>query len=129
MTAVPPPLIDEPDDTARARSLADDVRNLVGDGRVLLEAELAYQKSRAAVAGAGAKGIAGWGTLALVLVYFALMALVLGLLLALAPLIGGWGAMAAVTLGLLAFAGLSGWIALRRWKRMKALLSDSQPAP
>jgi hypothetical protein len=129
MSAVPPPLIDEADETARAPSLVEEVRHLVSDGRVLLEAELAYQKSRAVVAGSGAKGIAGWGALALALVYFALMALILGLLLALTPLIGGWGAMFAVTLGILVGAGLSAWIALRRWKRMKALLSDNQAAP
>ena len=64
----PPPLIAE--DPAE-RSLVDDVRQLVGDGRTLLEAELAYQKSRALVAGQAAKSVAGWGALALALLFFA----------------------------------------------------------
>ncbi len=110
------------------RSLVEDVHLLLTDGRTLLEAELAYQKSRAFVAGAGAKGIVGWGALALALAFFGLMALVLGLLLALTPVLGSWGAMAAVVLGVLFTAALSGWIAIRRWKRMKALLSDNQTA-
>ncbi len=128
MDAEQPPLIAKEQAAAAERSLVDDVRQLVDDGRTLLEAELAYQKSRAAVAGAGARGIAGWGALALGLVFFALMALVMGLLLALTPLLGGWGAMLLVVLGLLVAAGLSGWAATRRWKRMTALLAEQESA-
>lgn len=128
MDAEQPPLIAKEQAAAAERSLVDDVRQLVDDGRTLLEAELAYQKSRAAVAGAGARGIAGWGALALALVFFALMALVMGLLLALTPLLGGWGAMLLVVLGLLVAAGLSGWAATRRWKRMTALLAEQESA-
>lgn len=119
-----PPLVKEPASDAAERSLVEDVRQLVEDGRTLLEAELAYQKSRAAVAGASAGGIAGWGALALALVFFALMALVVGLLIALAPLVGGWGATAIVVLGLIAAAAISGAVAARRWRRMRSLLAD-----
>ena len=116
-----PPLIAPSPADAAERSLVDDVRQMVDDGRTLLEAELAYQKSRAMVAGQGAKGIAGWGALAL--------ALVMGLLLALSELVGGWIAMAVVVLGLLLAAGLSAMAAGRRWKRMSAQLSDAEQAP
>lgn len=122
----PPPLTK--DDPA-TRSLVADARQLVEDGRTLLEAELAYQKSRALVAGQAAKGVAGWGALALVLVFFALMALVLGLVLALTPLIGALGATVAVVLGVLAAAALCGWIAARRWQRASAQLNDAEPRP
>lgn len=124
-----PPLIAEPASNAAERSLVDDVRQLASDGRTLLEAELAYQKSRAAVAGQGAKGIAGWGALALALVFFALMALVMGLLLSLSDLIGPWLATLAVVLGTLLAAGLAGLAAARRWERMASQLSDTDPAP
>lgn len=124
-----PPLITPSPADAAERSLVDDVRQMVDDGRTLLEAELAYQKSRALVAGQGAKGIAGWGALALALVFFALMALVMGLLLALSELVGGWIATVIVVLGLLLAAGLSALAAGRRWKRMSAQLSDSEQAP
>jgi uncharacterized membrane protein YqjE len=122
----PPPLTK--DDPA-TRSLVGDVRQLVEDGRTLLEAELAYQKSRALVAGEAAKGVAGWGALALALVFFALMALVLGLVLALTPLLGALGATAAVVFGVLAAAALCGWIASKRWERASAQLSDVEPRP
>lgn len=123
-----PPLVSDRPGSAAERSLVDDVRQLVSDGRTLLEAELAYQKSRAAVAGQGAKGIAGWGALALALVFFALMAMVMGLVLALAALWGAWIATLAVVVGLLIAAGLSGWAAARRWQRMAKQLAEEEPA-
>lgn len=119
-----PPLIT---DDAADRSLVADVRQLMEDGRTLVEAELAYHKSRALVAGQAAKGVAGWGALALALVFFALMALVLGLVLALTPALGALGATGAVVLGLLLFGALSGWIALRRWQRAAAQIAEQGP--
>lgn len=89
----------------------------------MLEAELAYQKSRAVVAGEGIKGIAGWGALALALVFFALMALVMGLLLALSAELGPWAALAIVFGGVLIAAGLAAWTASRRWRRMASHLT------
>lgn len=124
-----PPLIAPSTGDAATRSLVEDVKNLVEDGRTLVEAELAYQKSRAAVAGAGAKGIAGWTLLALALIFFTLMAVVVGLLLALAPAMGSWGALLTVVLGLLTSTALSAWVALRRWKRVRAALAETDPAP
>ena len=123
-----PPLTQEEPADAAERSLVDDVRELVNDGRTLLEAELAYQKSRAALAGRTAKSMAGWIALALSLVFFALMALVMGLLLILAPLIGAVGATVLVILALLAAAGLSGWVAVRRWQAMSRKLSEEDAA-
>jgi len=121
-----PPLIAPEGEDARDRSLVDDLRQLATDGRVLLEAELAYQKSRAVVAGQGAKGIAGWLALALALVFFALMALVLGLMLVLAPLIGGFGATLVTVLGLLLAAGLSAWAAKRRWDAVSLAFTEDE---
>ncbi len=121
-----PPLVNSETGATADRSLVDDIRHLIEDGRTLAEAELAYQKSRAAVAGAGVKGIAGWLALALALVFFTLMALVMGLLMALAPRLGAWGAMATVVLGLLLCTGLSAAIAARRWKRLSRILAETE---
>ena len=128
MEQSPPPLTPEDPVDAAERSLVDDVRELVSDGRTLLEAELAYQKSRAALAGRTAKSMAGWIALALSLVFFALMALVMGLLLILAPLIGGLGATLLVVAALLIAAGLSGWVAVRRWQAMSRRLAADEAA-
>lgn len=123
-----PPLVQDTPADAAERSLVDDVRDLVADGRTLLEAELAYQKSRAALAGRTAKSMAGWIALALSLVFFALMALVMGLLLTLAPLIGGLGATLLVVAVLLIAAALSGWVAARRWSAMSRRLAEDDAA-
>lgn len=123
-----PTLVQDASADAAERSLVDDVRELVSDGRTLLEAELAYQKSRAALAGRTAKSMAGWIALALSLLFFALMALVMGLLLTLAPLVGGLGATLLVMAALLVAAGLSGWVAARRWQAMSRRLSQDDAA-
>lgn len=124
-----PPLIEPNPGAAAERSLVDDVKHLVADGRTLLEAELAYQKSRAVVAGAGVKGMAGWGALALALVFFALMAGVIGLLIALGALIGMLAATAVMVVLLLVLAGLAGLAVTKRWNRMSAALEREDPAP
>ena len=124
-----PPLVSPSPSAAAARSLVADVRQLAADGKTLLEAELAYHKSRAAVAGDGVKGVAAWGALALALVFFAVMVLVMGLLLGLSQAVGPWGATGIVVTGVAIAAALSGLIARQRWKRTAALLSESQPEP
>lgn len=121
-----PPLVE---DRAAERSLVDDVRQLVDDGRTLVEAELAYHKSRAVVAGQAAKSVAGWLSLALALLFFAIMALVLGLILILAPVLGAVGATLVVVAGLLVMGALSGMVAVRRWQRAAAQLSDEAEQP
>jgi hypothetical protein len=110
-------------DDPRERSLAEDLRQLAEDGKAYAEAELAFQKSRAALAGQGIKGIAIFGLLAAALVFFALMALTLGLVLALTPLLGAWGAMGASFAGLLVLAGICTMVASLRFKRMMRFLA------
>jgi hypothetical protein len=124
MTDEAPPLIHPATGDAAERSLVEDVRQLANDGRTLLEAELSYQKSRAAVAWQGAKGVAAWGALALALVFFALMALVVGLVLIVAFYAGPIWATVGVTLGVLLAAGGAAWAAKNRWDRAAALLAD-----
>lgn len=124
MTDEAPPLINPSTSEAEQRSLVEDVRQLASDGRTLLEAELAYQKSRAVVAGQSAKGVAAWGALALALVFFALMALVFGLVLIIAFYAGPIWATVGVTLGVLLAAGGAALVAKRRWNRAATLLAN-----
>lgn len=129
MDAESPPLVTEhPADPAQ-RPLIDDLRQMLEDGRTLVEAELAYQKSRAAVAGSGAKGIVGWALLALALVFFALMATVVGALLILSALLGPIKATGITVVTLLGLTAAAALAARRRWQRMAALLADRDPAP
>ncbi|MCB2075994.1 MAG: phage holin family protein [Novosphingobium sp.] len=112
---------------ARERSLPEDLRELAEDARALAEAEFAYQKSRAAFAGQEAKRIAILGLLAAALVFFALMALTLGLVLALTPMLTAWGATAVVVGGLLLVAAICGILAATRWRNMAVTLSEKDP--
>ncbi len=109
-------------------SLIGGARALFEDGQSLLAAEIAFQKARAGFLLGRAKGILALAALALALLFFALMALVVGLLLALAPLIGPWGALAVVFFGLLAFTGLSVLGIVRRVKSTLRTLTGQDGA-
>lgn len=106
------------------RSLRDDVRSLAAAGRELAQAELAYQKARAAYAGKATRNIALAGGAALTLAFVALIALVLGLILTLAPILTPIGATAAVVAGLLIGAILCVMAARSSLRSMKAVLSE-----
>lgn len=128
----PPSLVTPATRDAADRSLVDDLRQLAQDGKLLVEAELAYQKSRAIVAGAGTKGVIAYVALAAALVFFSLVALTVGLLIALTPWLTALGATAAVTFGLLGGAALCGWIGKARWETMVGHFSgkpDSAEGP
>ena len=109
---------EEPD-----RSLIEDVEALIEDGETYLQAELAFQKTRASYVAQGAKAIAGLGALAAGLAVLALFGLTVGLILALTPLITAWGATAVVVGALLLGAWLCVRAALGRWRRITAAAS------
>jgi hypothetical protein len=111
---------------ARDRSLQEDMQRLAEDARTLAEAELAYQKSRAAFAGQQAKGIAVFGLLAAVAGYFLLVAFTVGLIFALSGPITPWGAMGVVMALWLVLGLVCGLIAFSRWRRMSATLSEGK---
>ncbi len=108
--------------------LLDELRRLGDDARNYAEAELAFQKSRAGVLAAGARDMAVLGLAGFVLVVFALVGLTIGALLALIPVLGPWGATGAVVGALVLAALICLWLALRRWRGIKALLFASKDA-
>lgn len=115
-------------DAADHPTLPEDLRDLVGKGHKYALAELAFQKSRVAYAGSQARTVALLAVSAAVLVFFAVMALVVGAVIALAPVIGGWPATAVVTLTLLVVAFLFLLTAKSRWKRTMTLVADDRGA-
>lgn len=108
-------------------SLREDLRLLAADAKSFVTAELAYQKVRAGYASGKAKTIALLGVVALVFVFFAVMAAVVGTVIALGPVLGEWGAMAAVTGGLLLITIICVLVALHHLGQMKAILSEGGP--
>jgi ABC-type multidrug transport system fused ATPase/permease subunit len=111
---------------ARDRSLQDDLRDLAEEARTAAEAEFAFQKSRAAYAGKSLPKIAGLLVGAAVLAFFAMMALVVGLVIALAPLLTAWGSMAFVTVVLLALALVLALTARNRFKATMVIIGDDR---
>jgi uncharacterized membrane protein YqjE len=100
----------------RSPSLLDEVGSLVEDGRTYAEAELAFQKSRLVYVADHAKWAAIFGGLAAVLVALAVVALVIGALLALTPQLTAWGAAAVVFAVLAVAAFLLVRMASTKWK-------------
>ena len=109
---------------ARQRYLEEDLRRLVDGGLALAKAETELAKARGLYAAGRLKWIALLGALAAVLAFFALVALTVGLVVGLAPLIGAIWATLAVFTGLLVVALVCGLTAVGQWKRMVAALAN-----
>ena len=88
-------------DRSAQPSLADDLLALFEDGKTYAEAELAYQKSRAGYTANRLKGALALGLSAFGVLHLALIALTVGVVIALAPLVGPWIATAIVTIALI----------------------------
>ena len=119
------PDLSEPDrdsDEPEAQSLADEIRELVAAARARAETELAFQAARAGLLARFAAIAAGLGCLALILLFYALMAAVFGLVLALTQAIGAWAATGVVVGGLVLVALLALLLVWGRVRRIGALL-------
>jgi hypothetical protein len=111
---------DAVDEAAEDRSLIDDVEVLIDDGKTYLEAELNFQKTRALFVADRAKGLALYGLLGLMFAWMALIGLTIGLIFALTPSLGGWGATGVVVVVWLAIAAVAFRAAAGRWRALMA---------
>lgn len=82
-------------------SLMADLDALIADGKTYLHAEVAYQKSRAGFAANRLKWTALYGAAAFGLIHLAGIALTVGAVIALAPIVGPWAATAIVVIALI----------------------------
>jgi hypothetical protein len=110
-------------DQAERHSLLDDVHALIDDGRTYLEAELGFQKTRAAFVADRAKSAVVFGAVAALLALLALVGLTVGSIIALTPLLTAWGASAVVVAVLLLAAVLAVRAAGRRWASLMRAIS------
>lgn len=115
-------------DLATERSLAEDIKALVSDGRLLAEAEIDFHKKRAIYGANEGKNVAISFAIAGVLAFFAVMGLVFGLILALGQIITYWGSTAVVVGALLLVAMIFVSKGKSRLNRMKAVLSTEEEA-
>ncbi len=105
-------------------SLVDDIEDLISDARTYVDAELTYQKSRAAYVGHNLKRMIAFGIAALVLALFAFGALTVGLIIALTPLVTAWGATAIVVGVMLLVVFLLVRGAASSWREMMSAIND-----
>lgn len=122
--------VDDPSSTDAASpalgSLTDDVVAMLDDGRTLLEAEIQFQKTRAAFAFDRGKAGAIYGVAAFALIHLALVALVIGALIGLTPVIGAWAATAVVAGALLIAGAFLALAARRKFARLAAVYSETR---
>lgn len=102
------------------RSLFADIEALIDDGRTFVEAEIAFQKARIAYAGSKGRSAAILLLLAALFGCFALFALVVGLVIALAPLLTAWGATALIAGILILAAGFCAIAAAANVRQLRA---------
>ena len=117
------------DEAAESRSLIDDVEVLIEDGKTYLEAELNFQKTRAQFVGERAKGVALYGLLGMMFAWMALIGLTIGLIFALTPSLGGWGATGVVVAIWLVIAGVAFRVAAGRWRALVSSFEAGNEAP
>lgn len=92
------------------------IARAVADGRAYADAEIAYWRALALDRLADVRGLAIYGVVALLLVNAAAIALIVGLILTLSPLVGPGLATLIVVLVAAAAAGYCGWAGLKRFK-------------
>lgn len=107
----------------RPMALTSEIEALIAAAKAAFSSEVAFQRARALLASKIVGRIAGLAALGVALVFFFLMALVVGLLLALAPLLGTWQALGVVTAALMASIGFALWGVRRAWRRLKRVLT------
>ncbi|MGB3752664.1 MAG: phage holin family protein [Parerythrobacter sp.] len=112
--------------TKTERSLADDIAAFFSDAKTYAEAEFAFQNSRARFAAShGLRGLV-FAVVALVLLNLLLIALAVGSIVALAPVIGGWVATGIVCTVILAGLLVTGFLARSRIRRVQMVFAGDE---
>ena len=111
----------EPDEESGDESIGDLFGRLVDDAKGFGQAELDYYRILVRERLRAAKTSLWMGAVAMSLALAASVALVVGLVLTLAPLVGpGWATLIVVSVAL-GFASLMGWLA---WQQIKRVMGE-----
>ena len=109
-------------------SIFEELSTLIDDAGLYVTAELAFQKARARLAGKSL-GIAAFAIIvAIILLHIALIALAVGVVMALEPLVTIWGAIAIVVGVMLTGVVWLGYVALSRARLLSQLFASPEPA-
>jgi hypothetical protein len=107
-------------------SLSDDVSALIADTQTYIEAEINYQKSRAALLASKGKRATVFALVSFAFLNSALIALVVGLVLTLAPVLTPAGATALVFGVLMAGAVTFALMARSRFRKLSRIFDGDQ---
>ena len=110
-------------------SIIEEIGAVIDDAKIYATAELAFQKTRAKLLGKNAAIAAGAVVLAIILLHISLIALAVGLVLALEPHVTIWGAIAIVVGVMLLGVGLLGYAAVSRGRFIAAMFAKEERAP
>ena len=118
-TPAPPPVYDE--------SIVEELGAVIDDAKLYATAELAFQKTRAKLLGKNVGIAAGAVVLAVILLHVSVIALAVGLVLALEPLVTIWGAIAIVVGVMLLGVGILGYVAVSRGRTIGEMFASDEP--
>ena len=107
-------------------SLIEEIGALIDDGRTYVEAEIAFQKTRGKLAGRNVGKAIAFALVALITLHIAVLALAVGLVIALEPIVTIWGAIAIVVGMLLLLTGILGMKAKASGSKVGTLFSSDE---
>lgn len=106
-------------------SIVEEIGALIEDAGLYATAEIAFQKTRAKIAGRNIGAALAFVVLAIILLHIALIAMAVGFVIALAPLVTIWGAIAIVVGVMLLSVVLLAYAAARRGQLLAQLFAAS----
>lgn len=109
----------DPDSPEAREPLSDLLRRLASDGKAYAQAESARIKVRGRFYAVNARDVAICAALALFLLHALVVALLVGLVIALVPMVGIWAAIAIMAAGTLAVMAVVALVAANRINRLK----------
>jgi len=111
-------------------SIVEELGAVIDDAKLYATAELAFQKTRAKILGKSVGIAAAAVVLALILLHISFIALAVGLVMALEPLVTIWGAIGIVVGVMLICVGLLGYIAFSKGLLIAEMFaSDKETEP
>jgi len=109
-------------------SVIEELGAVIDDAKLYATAELAFQKTRAKILGKSVGIAAAAVILALILLHISFIALAVGLVMALEPLVTIWGAIAIVVGVMLLCVGLLGYIAFSKGLLIAEMFASKEEA-
>lgn len=109
---------------SREQSIFEEIGSLIDDAKTYLQAEVGFQKTRGKLAGREIGKAIAFAAIALVTLHIALLALAVGLVIALTPVVSIWGAIAIVVGVLLVITAWVGLKAKSRGSKAASLFSS-----